>query len=126
MIIDGRAIANTILQELHEKTQRLPKKPKLTVLLVGENPASLSYIRQKEKSALLCGIDFELRQYSVDIREEELLENIRSINADTDTDGIIVQLPLPPHIQADTVIETIDPRKDVDGFTAENIGKLFL
>lgn len=96
------------------------------VVLAGDSPASLSYIKQKEKSAVLAGIDFELRQYSVDIQEEELIKIIQDINTDASIDGVIVQLPLPTHIETNTVIETIDPRKDVDGFTAENIGKLFL
>lgn len=126
MIIDGRSIAKTILQELHEEVKKLPRKPKLLVILVGENPASLSYIKQKEQSALIAGIDFELRHLSVDIAEEKLIEVIQETNLNPGVDGIIVQLPLPRHIDVNRVIEAIDPRKDVDGFTSQNIGKLFL
>lgn len=126
MIIDGRSIANTILSDLHEKIKKLSIKPKLSVILVGDNPASLSYIKQKKRSALTAGIDFELRQLSVDITESELLSLIKEINNDAGIHGMIVQLPLPRHIGVTTVIDAIDPRKDVDGFTSQNIGKLFL
>ncbi len=126
MIIDGRSIANTILLDLHKKIENLTIKPKLSVLLVGENPASLSYIKQKERSAIVAGIDFELRQMGVDITEERLIACIHEMNTDVSINGFIVQLPLPKHININTVIEAIDPRKDVDGFTSQNIGKLFL
>ena len=126
MIIDGRSIANTLLLDVREKIEKLPTKPKLVVLLVGENPASLSYIKQKERSAIIAGIDFELRQMSVDTTEQELLSCIHKINDDASINGFIVQLPLPKHIDINTVIEAIYPKKDVDGFTSQNIGKLFL
>ena len=126
MIIDGRAIANDILTNLQKEVGGLPKKPKLTVILVGENPASLSYIKQKERSAIVAGIDFELRQFHVDMTETELIGVIQELNNNSQVSGIIVQLPLPRHIDVNKIIETIDPRKDVDGFTSQNIGKLFL
>lgn len=126
MIIDGRSIANTILLELREKIEKLSKKPKLSVILIGENPASLSYIKQKERFALITGMDFELRQLSVDTTEKELLDLISEINQNLTIHGLIVQLPLPKHIDTNKIIEAIDPRKDVDGFTSQNIGKLFL
>jgi methylenetetrahydrofolate dehydrogenase (NADP+)/methenyltetrahydrofolate cyclohydrolase len=126
MIIDGRSIANIFLLELKDKIEKLSKKPKLCVILVGENPASLSYIKQKERSALLTGIDFELRQLGVDTTEKELITLIQEINTDSSIHGLIVQLPLPKHIEANKIIEAIDPQKDVDGFTSQNIGKLFL
>ena len=126
MIIDGRSIANTILLELREKIEKLSKPPKLSVILVGENPASLSYIKQKERSALMVGMDFELRQLGVDTTEKELLDLIAEINQNPTIHGLIVQLPLPRHIDTNKIIEAIDPQKDVDGFTSQNIGKLFL
>lgn len=126
MIIDGRSIANAILVDLWEKTKKLSKKPKLSVILLGASAASLSYIKQKERSSVIAGIDFELRQMSVDTTEAELIKNIQELNEDNQINGIIVQLPLPHHIDTNTIIETIDPRKDVDGFTSQNIGKLFL
>lgn len=126
MIIDGRSIADTILSDLHEKIKKLSVKPKLSVILVGDNPASLSYIKQKKRSAITAGIDFELRQLSIDVTENELLSVINEINNDAGIHGMIVQLPLPRHIDVNTIIDAIDPRKDVDGFTSQNIGKLFL
>lgn len=126
MIIDGRSIANTILIDLKDKIEKLSTKPKISVILIGENPASLSYIKQKKRSALIAGMDFELRQLSVDTTEEELLDFISEINQNPTIHGLIVQLPLPKHIEANRIIEAIDPRKDVDGFTSQNIGKLFL
>ncbi len=126
MIIDGRTIANDILSDLREKIKKLSVKPKLSVILVGDNPASLSYIKQKECFALIAGIDFELRHLNVDITEDKLIDAIQEMNLNPGVNGMIVQLPLPRHIDVNRVIETIDPRKDVDGFTSQNIGKLFL
>lgn len=126
MILDGRALADSILLDLQKKIQTLKRKPKLSVLLLGENPASLSYIKQKERSALIASIDFELRQLSVDTTEKELVSYIQELNQDASIDGFIVQLPLPSHIETNKIIEVIDPKKDVDGFTSQNIGKLFL
>jgi methylenetetrahydrofolate dehydrogenase (NADP+)/methenyltetrahydrofolate cyclohydrolase len=126
MIIDGRSISNSILVDLGEKTKKLSKKPKLLVILLGRSSASLSYIKQKERSSAIAGIDFELRQMSVDTTEVELVKSIQKLNDDNEINGIIVQLPLPRHINTNAIIETIDPKKDVDGFTSQNIGKLFL
>lgn len=126
MIIDGRKIAKKILSELKIKIEKLPRVPKLTVVLVGDNPSSLSYIRQKRKYALEVGIDFEVLWLPIDTSEKELIATIEKLNNDPSVNGFIIQLPLPSHIQANSVIEAIDPKKDVDGFTSENIGKLFL
>lgn len=125
MIIDGRSIAHNILTDLHTKVEKLATRPKMAVVLVGENPASLSYIRQKERSARIAGIDFELLKFPVDIGEDALLKAIQELNSNTHIHGFMVQLPLPEHIEANAVIEAIDPRKDIDGFTSQNIGKLF-
>ncbi len=126
MIIDGRSLANTLLTKLRTEIGRLAVKPKLSVILVWDNPASLSYIKQKERSAILAGIDFELRQLSVDISETDLVQCIHNLNRDATVSWFIVQLPLPKHVNVQAIIEAIDPRKDVDGFTSQNIGKLFL
>lgn len=126
MILDGKSLANTLLLSLHEEIKKLQKKPKLSVILVGDHPASLSYIRQKERFAGIVGIDFELRHLSVDITENTLIEMIQEMNLDPKVNGMIVQLPLPRHIDTSRIIETIHPQKDVDGFTSQNIGKLFL
>ena len=126
MIIDGRSIANAILRDLRMKVEKLTIQPRLSVILVWENPASLSYIKQKERSALISGIDFELRQFPVDTTEGRILDAIQELNRDARVHGFIIQLPLPKHIETNKIIEAIDPRKDVDGFTSQNIGKLFL
>lgn len=126
MIIDGRAIANSILVELLENIKKLPMKPKLVDVLLGDNPSSLSYIKQKGRSAEKIGINFELRQFPIDTTEKELLSIIEELNTDNSIHGFIVQLPLPSHIDTNKIIEAINPEKDVDGFTSANIGKLFL
>lgn len=126
MIIDGRAIAITILEGLKQKIHALPRPPKLMVVLVGDNPASLSYIRQKRKYATLVDMDFELRQLPIETSEQELLDIIHKLNTDGTVDGFLIQLPLPKHMDTAKVVEALDPRKDVDGFTSENIGRLFL
>jgi methylenetetrahydrofolate dehydrogenase (NADP+) / methenyltetrahydrofolate cyclohydrolase len=101
-------------------------RPKLCVVLVGDNSASLTYITGKRKACEEIGFDFELKQYAPSITEDELVSAIESINADATIHGCIVQLPLPPQISAIRIIDTIDPLKDVDGFTRANIGNLFL
>jgi len=126
MIIDGKYVANNILSKLQKEIEKLSIKPKLCVILMGENPTSLSYIKQKERSAKVVGIDFELRQLSINTTEKDLIHLIHSINNDSTIHGLIVQLPLPAHINTHAIIEAINPKKDVDGFTSENIGKLFL
>lgn len=126
MIIDGRFIAHTILEDIHKKTEELSTKPKLCVILVGDNPASLSYIKQKQRSAVVAWIDFELIKLDLDTTERMLVDTIHKCNSDSQIHGIIVQLPLPHHINTSTIIEAISPIKDVDGFTSQNIGRLFL
>ena len=126
MIIDGRALAERLLGELSIKIQQLDTPPQLSVILVGENAASLSYIRQKERAARIAGLEFELHRLPEATTEDELIEMIHALNQDRSVHGIIVQLPLPEKIDTNKIIDIIDPRKDVDGFTSENIGKLFL
>lgn len=93
---------------------------------MGDNAASLSYIKQKRKFSERVGIAFDLRTFNTTISEAELLGEIERLNRDASVSGFIIQLPLPAHIDRDRVIAAIDPRKDVDGFTPENIGELFL
>lgn len=128
--ISGRDLANTIIEtKLIPQVQQLNKKnihPKLVVILVGENAASKSYIRQKEKSAEKAGLLSEVRIFASDITEQSLLKEIDQINQDDSIHGVIVQLPLPDHISIPKVLRSLAPQKDVDGFTPENVGKLFL
>ncbi len=101
-------------------------RPKLCVVLVGENSASLSYIAGKKKACLEVGIDFELRQFDITISQADLVREVHTINTNSAIHGCIVQLPLPQHIDANAIIDQIVASKDVDGFTRENIGSLFL
>lgn len=129
-IISGKEIAQRIIEtDLVSRVQNLNKKgvqPKLVVLLVGDHAASASYVRQKEKFAEKAGILSEVWRFEDTISEAEILQQIENINNDESIHGVIVQLPLPDHISIEKILRKIDPSKDVDGFTPENIGKLFL
>lgn len=128
-ILDGRLVSDSLLTELQRAVKKLAAKrmfPKLIIILVGENPASLSYIRQKEKAAARTGIVSETMHLSVKTTTKKLIEIIEDLNADRSVHGILVQLPLPKHIEAPLVMRAIDPGKDVDGFGAYNLGKMML
>lgn len=129
VLLDGRKVANELLESLSKEVQELQKKnisPKLAVILVGNNPASLSYIKQKNKACEKTGILWEQFDYEESIKTEELIAKIHELNEKEDIHGILVQLPLPKDVYAPEVIKAIEPKKDVDGFTAYNIGKMFL
>lgn len=128
-ILDGRNIASALLQTVREGVHRFSaagRPPGLAVIMVGDNPASQIYVRNKRKACADTGI----RSFSHDLPEaisqEELLGLIDRLNADTEVDGILVQLPLPAQVHAQTVIERIRPDKDVDGFHPYNVGRLAL
>jgi methylenetetrahydrofolate dehydrogenase (NADP+) / methenyltetrahydrofolate cyclohydrolase len=129
-LIDGRKIANEMYETLSKKVRELKKRhdvhPKLAVILVGKDPASLSYIKQKQKACDKTFIDWEQFDYETNVTTEELVEKIEELNEDPSIHGILVQLPLPEQVNVPIVIRAIDPKKDVDGFTAYNIGKMFL
>lgn len=129
-IIDGKAIAATIRDEVGRDvaawTEAGHRAPFLSVVLVGDNPASQSYVRGKEKAAGQAGIESDTLRYDSDITEEKLLSVIHDLNQSPDVDGILVQLPLPDHIDDRKVIHAIHPDKDVDGFHPENVGRLFI
>lgn len=128
-ILDGRKVSKEILLELKSEVDMLTKAhadPKLAVILVGRNPASLSYIKQKQKACALVGIEWEQFDYDEDITTQQLIDKVHELNNDETIHGILVQLPLPKHVYAPDVIKAIDPKKDVDGFTAYNLGKMFL
>ncbi len=127
-IIDGRLIAKEIESSLSGKIAELKNKgvvPSINVILVGDNPASVIYVRNKERAAARCGILSKKDIYPQTIREEELLNKIEALNNDPLVHGILVQLPLPSHIDERTVMEAISPSKDVDGFHPMNVGKIF-
>lgn len=129
-IIYGNEVAKTVKDDLKKDLDRLKKEgkrlPKLVVVLVGNNVASVSYVTGKEKACKEIGMENELLRFEENIREEKLLEVVENLNKDDSVDGILVQLPLPKHIDESKVLQAIDPEKDVDGFHSVNVGKLLL
>lgn len=128
-IINGKAIATKKKRELSQIVDGLRNEgvtPGLAVILVGNDPASHTYVRNKEKACAEIGVHSELIQYDETITEEFLLNKIAELNEDKNIHGILVQLPLPNHINPNKVIKAIDPRKDVDGFHPYNVGKLVI
>lgn len=128
-LLDGRKVSKEILHSLQSEVAALEKKhihPKLTVILVGKDASSVSYISQKQKACLTTGIQWEQFDYETDITTKTLIEKIKDLNADETVHGILVQLPLPKQVYVPDVIRAIEPKKDVDGFTAYNLGKMFL
>lgn len=127
--IDGKALAAKLQGELAEKTARLKEEtgvvPGLVVIIVGENPASQVYVRNKERSAIAAGFRSEVVRLPKTIQQHELLELIEQYNQDPLWHGILVQLPLPKHIDDAAVLLAIDPAKDVDGFHPLNMGRLW-
>ena len=122
--IDGRAIAAALRARLAEEVAALPFRPGLAVVLVGEDPASAVYVRNKDRAAQAAGLSARTIRLPDTTGEGELLRVVAALNGDADVDGILVQLPLPPQIRARAVIEAIDPAKDVDGFHPLNVGRL--
>lgn len=129
-IIYGNEVAKAVKDDLKKDLDRLKKEgkrlPKLVVVLVGNNVASVSYVTGKEKACREIGMENELLRFEESIREEKLLEVVENLNKDDSVDGILVQLPLPKHIDESKVLQAIDPEKDVDGFHPVNVGKLLL
>ena len=129
-IISGKEISQEIREELKKEVQELKEKhgvtPGLVTILVGENPASVSYVKAKQNTAHALGFHSVQENLPEDVSEEELLKMIQKYNEDPSIHGILVQLPLPKHISEQKVIHTIDPRKDVDGFHPVNVGKMVI
>ena len=129
-IIDGKALSQVVKDEVRAEVVELEakygRKPCLVVIIVGENPASQVYVRNKVKAAAYTGMDSRLVELPADISEEVLLGQIRDLNEDPSVDGILVQLPLPKHIDEEKVIDTIAREKDVDGFHPGNVAGLWI
>jgi methylenetetrahydrofolate dehydrogenase (NADP+)/methenyltetrahydrofolate cyclohydrolase len=126
-IIDGKAIGAKVREEVRERADQVKKKgivPCLAVVLVGDDPASHSYVKAKQKALAEAGMDGKDIRLPADVPEEELLSIVASLNADKDVHGILVQLPLPNHIREELVIAAIDPMKDVDCFHPVSLGNL--
>ncbi len=123
-IIDGKAVAAELRASLTSRLAGLPFRPRLIVILVGDDPASAVYVRNKDRAAREVGIEPETIRLPADAEEAAVLALIARLNGDDSVDGILVQLPLPPQIRPRAVIEAIDPAKDVDGFHPLNTGRL--
>jgi methylenetetrahydrofolate dehydrogenase (NADP+)/methenyltetrahydrofolate cyclohydrolase len=128
MLIDGKATATTIKQEIAKEVEEIVnnggKRPHLAAILVGHDGGSETYVKNKVLACEACGFKSTLIRYEDDITEDELLAKVEELNNDADVDGFIVQLPLPKHISEQKVIEAIDYRKDVDGFHPINVGRM--
>lgn len=128
-IIDGKAVSRKIKEQVQTRVENLKQQgvvPGLAVVIVGEDPASLTYVKNKKKTCEALGMRSDLHQYPDTISENELLETIRGLNNDPEIHGILVQLPLPAHIDEFGVILTIDPSKDVDGFHPVSVGNMMI
>jgi methylenetetrahydrofolate dehydrogenase (NADP+)/methenyltetrahydrofolate cyclohydrolase len=127
-LIDGKAFAAGLRARVADEVARFTaaagRKPGLAVVLVGEDPASAVYVRSKGKATLAAGMESFEHRLPADVSQDELLALVARLNADDAVDGILVQLPLPAHLDERAVIAALDPAKDVDGFTAENAGRL--
>ena len=127
-LIDGKAISAQIKQEIAQEVAQIVaaggKRPHLAAILVGHDGGSETYVANKVKACEECGFTSTLIRYENNVTEDELLDTVRQLNADDDVDGFIIQLPLPPHISEQRIIETIDYRKDVDGFHPINVGRM--
>ena len=125
-IMDGKSLSLKILDDIKEKTALLKKRPGLSVILIGNNPASSIYVKNKEKQALNAGFNSIVYKLPETASKGELLSLINNLNNDEDIDGILLQLPLPKHLNPYDFLDKIDPKKDVDGFHPVNAGKLLL
>ena len=123
-ILDGKILAASLRAEIRTRVDLLPYRPGLAVILVGEDAASTVYVRNKDRAAREAGLAAQTIRLPASTTQAELLQHIAALNADPDVDGILVQLPLPPHIAARPIIEAVDPAKDVDGFHPLNVGRL--
>ncbi len=127
-LIDGKEIAATIKEEIAGEVKRIKdqggKKPHLAAILVGEDPASQTYVNNKARACERVGFESSTYRFPVDVSEQELLEAVSFINNDPEIDGLIVQLPLPDHIDNQKVLQQIVPEKDVDGFHPVNVGRM--
>lgn len=129
-IIDGKKIASDIRKELKEKIDKLKAEgrnvPGLVAIIVGDNPASQIYVASKSKACEEIGMRTKVEKFPVKFHEDELIEVIKKYNSDKDYHGILVQLPLPKHINENKIIEAISPKKDVDGFHPMSVGNLVI
>ncbi|MCF7824108.1 MAG: bifunctional methylenetetrahydrofolate dehydrogenase/methenyltetrahydrofolate cyclohydrolase FolD [Candidatus Marinimicrobia bacterium] len=129
MILNGKLVSQSVREGLIERINVLKSKgiiPGLTVILVGEDPASQSYVRSKERQSAILGFKSEVIRLDASTTQQELLKKVEDLNQDDSIHGILVQLPLPKHIDDQLIIESINPAKDVDGFHPMSVGRLVL
>jgi len=124
MLLDGKKVSQKILEQVKDKVSKMDKKPHLAVILVGEDEASKVYVRNKKKTAEQVGIKSTVITLPSDTSEETVISEIEKLNNDEDVTAVLVQMPLPKHINKENVICAIDPKKDIDCFTPENVGRL--
>ena len=128
-ILDGKLVSQTLIEKIKVKVSKKEtgfRKPKMVIILVGHNPASETYVKNKIKSSESAGIVAELIRYDEDVTQFELISKIEELNQDATCDGMIVQLPLPKQINVNSIISAISPDKDIDGFHPLNFGKMSL
>ena len=125
-LIDGKALAVKVKEQVREEAAKLPRKAGLAVILVGDDPASRVYVSGKEKDCTECGINSFEHKLPAETTQEELLALIQQLNQDQNVDGILCQLPLPKHLDEEAVINAIVPDKDVDCFHPFNVGRMVI
>ncbi len=125
IILDGKAVSQKILTDLKNQIARSRQKPRLDIVLVGDDPASLQYTQMKQKRASEVGIEVQVHQFPSNSPEEKIIFLINHLNQDIAVTGIMVQLPLPPPVNTQLVLNSIDPHKDADGLTSTSLGQLF-
>lgn len=125
-ILSGKEPAEDLKFEVHLRNRLEVYAPKLAIIMVGENPASRAYVNGKKRDCEDCGIDFELIQFDEKVKQSTIEKTIARLNEDETINGILVQLPLPAHLNKKAIIDSICPEKDVDCFTEANLGSLFL
>jgi methylenetetrahydrofolate dehydrogenase (NADP+)/methenyltetrahydrofolate cyclohydrolase len=125
-ILDGKKLADELLENLKIKISKMSRPPKLTILQIGENDASKIYVRNKIRAAEKVGLLCEHLNFPPEISQKNLIAEIQKLNSDENCDGMILQLPIPPHLNSNEIFREISPQKDADGFCAYNLGKMFL
>lgn len=125
-ILDGKLVSDLLLEDLRNQLMEMNCIPKIAIIQVGDEPASTTYIKNKIKASKVCGIKSVLMKLKSDVTRKEVVKLIKTLNADEEFDGIIVQLPLPKHLNPQQIIHTISPDKDIDGFHPHNFGKMSL
>ncbi|HEX2579406.1 MAG TPA: bifunctional methylenetetrahydrofolate dehydrogenase/methenyltetrahydrofolate cyclohydrolase FolD [Rhabdochlamydiaceae bacterium] len=125
-ILDGKKVADHILKEVKKTIGTFTRPPGLAFVIVGDDPASQTYVKMKKKKCMEIGIVSKDKKFPADTTEKQLIAHIQKLNTDPTIDGILIQQPLPPHLRASTLMEAVDPDKDVDGFHPVNMGRLLL